>query len=318
MSFKITGTGSYVPERVVTNDEMSAIVDTSDEWIVQRTGVHTRHISETQSAADMAAYAARAALENAGIDSADLELIIAATVSSDDMCPGVAQMTQRLIGATCPAFDVSAACSGFIYLLDTAAGFIARGYRHVLVLGAERMSRIIDWNDRSTCVLFGDAAGALVLEPGDNYLDSILCAYGGDEVIKIPASPGNSPFWCGEKPLSPFARMDGPETFKFAVGEFVKNVETILERNGFVQEDVTWVIPHQANLRIIDSARRRLKDIADERFAVNIGEYGNTSAACIPLLIDELNRCGKLHTQDLLVLAAFGGGLTSGACLIRW
>ncbi len=318
MSFKITGTGSYVPERVVTNDEMSSIVDTSDEWIVQRTGVHTRHISETESAADMGAHAARAALENAGVRPEELDLIIAASVSSDDMCPGVAQMTQRFIGATCPAFDISAACSGFIYLLDTAAGFIARGYRHVLVIGAERMSRIIDWEDRSTCVLFGDAAGALVLEPGDNYLDSILCAYGGDEVIKIPASRGNSPFWKGELPPDPFALMDGPETFKFAVNEFIKDIDTVLKRNGFVQGDVSWVIPHQANLRIIDSARRRLKGIPEERFAVNIGEYGNTSAACIPLLLDELNRQGKLHENDLVILVAFGGGLTSGACLIRW
>jgi 3-oxoacyl-[acyl-carrier-protein] synthase III len=318
MSFKITGTGSYAPARIVTNDELGSIVDTSDEWIVPRTGVHERHISETESAGDMAAQAARAALEDAGISASDLDLIIAATVSADDMCPGAAQVAQQQLGATCPAFDINAACSGFIYLLETAAGFIARGYQHVLVIGAERMSRIVDWRDRSTCVLFGDAAGALVLEPGTGYLDSILCTYGGDDVIKIPAAQGNSPFWKGVELPEPYANMDGPETMRFAVGECVRNIETILERTGTAPDDLTWVIPHQANLRIIDGARRRLKGIPADRFAVNIDRYGNTSAACIPLLIDELNRAGKIGSGDLLMLTAFGGGLTSGACLIRW
>jgi len=317
MTFKITGTGSYVPDRVVTNDEMSTIVDTTDEWIVKRTGIHERRISVDESAGQMGARAAQAALENAGIAADELDLIIAASVSGDDMCPGVAQAAQGIIGATCPAFDVGSACSGFLYLLDTAAGFIARGYRKVLVIGAERMSRIMDWNDRSICVLFGDGAGALVLEPGTGYLDSILNTYGGDDVIKIPAAPGNSPFWKGPSP-APYIIMDGPKTMKFAVGEFVHNCEAILERNGLVQADVAWMLPHQANLRIIDAARRRLTGIPEERFAINIDHYGNTSAACAPMLIDELNRTGRLHEGDLLLLAAFGGGLSSAATLIRW
>lgn len=204
MSFKILGTGSYVPPRVVTNDELSTFLDTSDEWIVQRVGVKQRHVCETETAADLAYQAALKALENGNTSPEQLDMIICATVSAEDISPSIACVVQSKLGATCPAMDINAACSAFIYMLDTAAGFFARGrVKKLLVIGAERMSRLLDWTDRSTCVIFGDGAGALLLEAGDNYLASKLFAKGGDDVIKIPNFMGNSPFYKNEQ-IKPF------------------------------------------------------------------------------------------------------------------
>lgn len=317
MSFKVLGTGSFVPPRVVTNDELSTFLDTSDEWIVQRIGVKQRHVCTTETAADLAYEAALRALENGNTKPEELDMIICATVSGEDTCPSVACMVQNKLGATCPAMDINAACSAFIYMLDTAAGFFARGRaKKMLVIGAERMSRILDWEDKATCVIFGDGAGALLLGEGENYLASKLFAKGGDNVIKIPNTMGKSPFYENEQ-VKPYVYMQGQETFKFAVNAMCKDLKEVIEQAGLTQGDVTYVVPHQANVRIIDAAKSRL-DIPADRYCVNIDKYGNTSAASIPLVMDEINRAGKLKPGDILALTAFGGGLTSAACILKW
>jgi len=317
MSFRFLGTGSCVPERVVTNEELSRFVDTSDEWITQRVGVKTRHVCTEETAADLAAEAARRALENAAVESGELDLILCATVSGEDVCPSVGCMVQQAIGASCPAFDLNAACPAFLYLLETAAGFFARGYGKILVVGAERMSRIVDWTDRATCVIFGDGAGAAVLGRGDGYLSSKLATFGGDKVIKIPQHKGNSPFWQGGEEAHPYIHMNGQETYKFAVRALRRDLMDVIERAGLQQQDVDHVIPHQANYRIIHDARKRL-EIPPDRFRMNIDRVGNTSAASIPLLLDELNRGGMLQRGQILAMCAFGGGLSSAACIVRW
>ena len=317
MSIQVLGTGSYVPEKIVTNDDLSHMVDTSDEWIRQRVGVRERHISVNESAAEMGAKAAQRALEAAGISADELGLIVGATVSSDSGCPSMAATVQQQIGASCPAFDVNSACSGFLFALDTAAAFIARGgIRYALVLGAERLSRILDWTDRSTCVIFGDGAGAFVIAPGENYLASHLFTQGGESVLSIPLGKGNSPFY--EKDVLPLAvHMSGQETFKFAVRQIVSDLKLLAEQAGITPEQFDYIVPHQANIRIIDLAARRL-GVPMEKFVVNIERFGNTSSASVPLSFDELARSGKLKKGDLIALCAFGGGLSSAACLIRW
>ncbi|MEL4105698.1 beta-ketoacyl-ACP synthase III [Oscillospiraceae bacterium WX1] len=317
MSFKILGTGHYVPERVLTNDEMSTMVETSDEWIAQRVGIRERRVCTTETASELAFKAAEKALEMSGVKPEELDMILCATISADDASPSMACMVQNLLGASCPAMDISAACSGFIYMLDTAAGFFARGkVKKMLVVGAERLSRLVDWTDRNTCVIFADGAGAAVLGAGDNYLSSKLFAKGGDTVIKIPNYQGTSPFYQVEAP-SPYIKMNGQETFKFAVNAMAGDLAEVIESAGITQSDIAWVIPHQANLRIIDAAGRKL-DIPAERFAKNIEKYGNTSAASIPILIDELHRDGQFKNGDYIALCSFGGGLSSAACVIRW
>jgi len=317
MSIKFLGTGSYVPENVVTNDDLAKLVDTSDEWIVQRVGISQRHISTSETAADFAIKAAKNALENAGISADEIDLIVAATVSSDFACPTVAGSVQKAIGATCPAFDINSACSGFLFALDTVVSYIMRGgIRNALVIAAERMSRIVDWTDRSTCVIFGDGAGAVVVAPGEGYLASRLFTAGGDEVISIPNHAGNSPFFKGEE-KKPVVFMDGQETFKFAVSKMSDDVKYVVSQAGLTMDDVDHIVPHQANIRIIDFASKRLK-VPKDKFVVNIEKYGNTSAASVPMALDELNRSGKLKRGDKLVMTAFGGGLSGAACIIEW
>lgn len=317
MSFSILGTGMYVPEKVVTNDDLAKIVDTNDEWITKRVGVRRRHVCVHETAADLAFHAAEAALENAGVKPEELDLILAATVSGETVSPSVSCMVQNRLGADCPAFDLNAACSAFLFLLETAAGFFARGKaQKILVVGAERMSRILDWEDRSTCVIFGDGAGAAVLGAGGGYLDATMTVRGGDDVIKIPQFAGKSPFYEGEQE-SPYVQMQGQETFKFAVNAICKDIRALLERNGLTMEDVKYIVPHQANKRIIDFASAKLK-APQEKFFVNIEEYGNTSSASVPMALDELNRTGALEKGDLVILTAFGGGLAHASCLIRW
>ncbi|NCB31697.1 MAG: ketoacyl-ACP synthase III, partial [Clostridia bacterium] len=274
-------------------------------------------VCTTETAADLAYEAALRALENGNTKPEELDMIICASVSGEDICPSIACMVQSKLGATCPAMDINAACSAFIYMLDTAAGFFARGrVKKMLVIGSERMSRILDWTDKTTCVIFGDGAGALLLGEGDGYLTSKLFAKGGDNVIKIPNFMGTSPFYENEQ-IKPYVYMQGQETFKFAVNAMCKDLREVIEQAGLTPMDVTYVVPHQANVRIIDAAKSRL-GIPAERYCVNIDKYGNTSAASIPLVMDEINRAGKLKPGDILALAAFGGGLTSAACIIRW
>ncbi len=317
MSFEILGTGHYAPPRVVTNEELSTFLDTSDEWISRRVGVRQRRVCTTETAADLACRAALAALEMGRTDPGELDLILCATVSGDDVSPSMACTVQGRLGATCPAMDINAACSAFIYMLETAAGFFARGtVKKVLVVGAERMSRILDWEDRNTCVIFGDGAGALLLGPGEAYRSSKLYARGGDDVIKIPHFAGMSPFYENET-KKPYVHMNGQETFKFAVNAMCRDLAEVIGKAGLRERDVAWVVPHQANIRIIEAAKKRLA-IPPERFCSNIDRYGNTSAASIPILIDELNRSGKLGDGDYMALCSFGGGLSSAACIIRW
>ena len=317
MSFSVLGTGSFVPERVVGNDELSGLVDTSDEWIFQRVGVRERRVCTTETTAQMGCNAAVAALEQAGVEPGEIDMILCATVSADTSSPSAACVIQKMLGAVCPAMDVNAACSGFIYMLDTAAGFFARGrVRKMLVIGAERLSRLVDWSDRDTCVIFGDGAGAAVLGEGSNYLASKLHARGNDEVIRVPAFHGASPFYLNE-PEHPYIYMNGGETFKFAVGAMADDLNEVFKLAGVGAGQIARVIPHQANIRIIESAIRKTGVPAD-RFCANIAKYGNTSAASIPLLLDEVNREGKLKSGDYIALTSFGAGLSSAACVIRW
>ena len=305
-----------VPERIVKNDELANYVETNDEWIKQRVGIAERRVATTETCADMAEKAAKAALENAGVKPEELDLIIASTVSGDYASPSLSCLVQKRIGATCMAFDISAACSAFMFLLATAAGYFARGHKKVLLVSSEKLSKLVDWSDRSTCVIFGDGAGAAVLGEGDSYFDSVFNVTGDDEVIRIPTYAGNSPFSALE-PEKPVIHMAGQETFKYAVNAIVHDIKTLLERNSISPDEVKYVVPHQANKRIIDAASRRL-GIPYEKFVVDIDKYGNTSSASLPIALDELWRSGELKRGDLVVFTAFGGGLADAACLIRW
>lgn len=318
MSFRILGTGSFVPERIVTNDDLSQMVETSDEWITKRVGVKQRHVCTMETVTELGVEAARRALDSAGVRPEELDLIIAPTISADTISPGLGGMVQNRLGAHCPAFDMNVACPGFLFGLDVAAGFFVRkAVKKVLVVSAERMSGLLDWTDRSTCCIFGDGAGAAVLGEGDNYLASELHTKGGDDIISIPTWWNNSPFYEREMPKNK-VNMQGQETYKFAVTSMVNDIRSVMEKAGVTGEQVQAVIPHQANYRIINEARRRLPEIAPEKFFVNIEKYGNTSSASEPILLDEINRAGLLQPGDIVVLSAFGGGLSSASCVIRW
>ncbi len=317
MSFKIIGTGSYLPPKIVTNDDLAKTLDTSDEWITQRVGISERHISENESAGDMGYKAALKALEMSNTNPEGIDLIIAASITGDNICPTVAGTIQKLLGSNAIAFDINSACSGFLFALDTAAGFFERGkVKKALVIGSERMSKILDWNDRSTCVIFGDGAGAVVLSVGDGYIASKLSTKGDEDVIKIPSGINNSPFYEKETAIGKVF-MDGQETFKFAVNTITTEITDIAKENDISLDDIKYIVPHQANIRIIQYASKRLS-IPMEKFCVNIEKCGNTSAASIPIVLDELRRTKDLKEGDLIILSAFGGGLSSATTLIRW
>ncbi len=322
MEIKIIGTGSFVPEHAVTNDDLAAIVDTSDEWIRTRTGIRERRISEGEGTSRMAAEAAKRALENAGIKAEELDMILLGTSTPDCCFPSGACEVQAEIGAVnAAAYDLSAACSGFIFALNTAYSFLAAGlYRTILVIGADCLSKIVDWSDRSTCVLFGDGAGAAVVraEEGDGSRFHMLMGSDGQRGPVLACTSrtvGN--FLTGTKPQLGYMTMDGQEVFKFAVKKVPEIIEQVTEEAGVSLEDVRWFILHQANYRISESIAKRLK-VSMDRIPMNIESYGNTSAATVPVLLDEMNRQGKLKKGDLLVLAGFGGGLTWGATLFTW
>lgn len=318
MSFRILGTGSFLPQKVLTNDDLSHMVETSDEWITKRVGVKERRVCTTETNTDMGVAAALAALEDSGVKPEELDLIIGATISADTISPGLAGMVQNRIGATCPCFDMNAACPGFLFALEVADGFfVKKTVKKVLVVSAERMSGLIDWTDRSTCVIFGDGAGAAVLGEGDSYLASELHTAGGDDVISIPTWWNNSPFYEHELKQNK-VNMAGQETYKFAVSSMVRDIQSVMAKAGITGEQVKAVIPHQANYRIINEARRRLPEIAPEKFLINIQRCGNTSSASEPILLDEANRQGLLQPGDYVVLSAFGGGLSSAASVVRW
>ncbi len=317
MCFKILGTGSAHPEHTATNDDLSKVMDTSDEWITSHTGVKSRYVCTTETISDVAEAAGKAALENAGVKASELDGIICTTIRGDYFTPSLACVLQERLGARCPAFDMNAACTGFLYALDTAAGFFARGrVKKMLIVSCENMSKLLDWKDRTTCVLFGDGAGAVVLGEGDSLLSINISARGSRETMYIPNVNGNSPF--NKAPCPPTALFwHGHDVYRFAITQMTAELKKAVANAGLKEDDLTWVLPHQANLRIIDSLKKRF-DIPDERFLVNIQRYGNISSAAIPILMNEENRKGTFKRGDILGLVAFGGGLTSGACVIRW
>lgn len=317
MSFQILGTGSAYPACAKSNDDLAALVETSDEWISTRTGIRSRYVSTSETISDYAEEAARRALENAHTAPEDLDLIICATLRGDYITPSLACVIQKRLGATCPAFDLNAACTGFVYALDVALGYYERKrVKKVLIVAAEEMSKLLDWSDRATCVLFGDGAGAAVLGEGEGLLSIKLSASGNEEVLKISSAEGNSPF-AEKRDYSPYLLMNGREVYKFAVAAMCGDLEQVIAEAGLRQEEIDFVLPHQANMRIIETAKSRLS-IPPERYRCNMERYGNTSAASIPILLDELNHSGDLKSGNLLALSAFGGGLTTGACVIRW
>ena len=316
MSFRIIGTGSALPACRITNDDLSRLVDTNDEWITTRTGIRERPILTTESVTEIAVAAARNALENSGISPADLDYIICPTLGGDYMTPSLACVVQMELQANCPAVDVNGACSGFLYALDVADGVFARGKaRYVLVLAAERLSRILDWSDRSTCVLFGDAAAAVVLEAGDalHYLEVTAR---GNLCLASPFAPGSCPYTEPDT-RKPGLLMKNREVYTFAVSTICSSLKKAAEETGIPLEETDYFFLHQANLRIIETARKKL-GLPEEKFPVNIQKYGNTSSASIPLLLDEWNRAGKLKKGQHLVLCAFGAGLTTGLAALDW
>ena len=317
MSFNIIGTGSAYPECSKTNEELSKFIETSDEWITTRTGIKSRHISTSESMLDFCTKAGALALQNASTEAEELDLIICATIRGDTITPSLACMVQKELGAHCPAFDLNAACTGFIYALDVALGYFARKKaKKILVIAAEAMSKLVDWKDRSTCVLFGDGAGAVVLAEGDGLLSIKITASGSKDFLKIDSTAGNCPF-AEPSEHNPFLEMNGKEVYKFAVASMCGDLEEVIREAGLTQQNIDFVLPHQANSRIIETAKTKL-DIPAEKYRTNIARFGNTSSASIPILLDELNRAGELEEGNTLALSAFGGGLTTGACVIQW
>lgn len=324
-SVGIIGIGSYVPEKVLTNKDLEKMVETSDEWIVERTGIRERRIAESNVAtSDLAALAAEKALLNAGITADEIDLIIVATVTPDMLFPSTACLVQDKIKASkAAAFDLAAGCSGFVYGLVTGSQFIQTGlYKKILVIGAETLSKILDWSDRNTCVLFGDGAGAVVLgevPAGYGILGVDLGADGsGGDVLKVPA--GGSRIPATEVTVSErlhFLQMSGSDVFKFAIKVMGEAAVKALDNAGLSNSDVDCLIPHQANNRIIQSAAKRLK-LPMEKVMVNVDKYGNTSAASIPIAMDEALQNNKINKDDILVLVGFGAGLTWASCVIKW
>lgn len=319
MSFQILGTGSALPARSVSNEELSGFLDTSDEWIFSRTGIKSRRVCTTETLDDLAVDASRRALEAAGVDASELDLVICSTTTGDHLLPAQACAVAERLGANCAAFDVSGACAGFVLALDVADGFIERGRaRRVLVVAAEQMSRVLDWSDRATCVLFGDGAGAAVLGAGKKGNPLALSFLTSPDVaaLDVPGLVGTSPFAEAGRPASTLS-MDGRRVFRFAVAAICDAVEGVAEKAGVSVAEIDHLVLHQANERILAAAVKRL-GIDDSRVVRTLRETGNISSACIPLALDRLARAGSLKSGDLVALVGFGAGLDIGACLLRW
>ncbi len=325
----IIGTGSYMPERVMTNGELSKIVDTNDEWITSRTGIKERRIAaDDQATSDLAAEAARRAMAAAGVTAEEIQLIIVATVTPDMFFPSTACFVQKKIGAAnAVCFDVAAACSGFLYALQVARHFINTGNRATaLVIGAEKLSSLVNWQDRNTCVLFGDGAGAVVIRRAEEGVDApgrvLSTVMGSDgnlaDLLKVPGGASACPITPQNVTSRPNTiHMEGRETFKHAVTRMLEASQQALEMAGLKAEDVALVIPHQANARIISAIAERLH-LPPERVFMNLDKYGNTSAATIPVALDEANKGGRLKKGDVVLLVAFGGGFTWASSVMRW
>ena len=315
---RIVGTGAYLPAKVLTNQDLERMVDTSDEWIYARTGIRQRHIAaDDEQTSDLALAASCRALETAGIDAKDLDLVVVATTTPDMVFPSTACILQAKLGTrNCPAFDMQAVCSGFVYGLATADQFIRSGqYRNALVVGAEIYSRILDWSDRATCVLFGDGAGAVVLQksgtPG--IISSHLHADGTHvNMLSVPGTVSG-----GKVSGHPFVQMDGQSVFKFAVKVLDEVAQEALVANKVATGEIDWLIPHQANIRIIQATARKL-GIGMEKVIATVDRHANTSAASIPLALDEAVRDGRIRTGQRVLLEGVGGGFTWGAVLLQW
>lgn len=323
MKTRIAGTGHFLPKNVVTNDDLAKIMDTSDEWISSRTGIRERRLATEETTASMSAEAAKLALADAGISAQDIDLIILATVSADHMTPSTACEVQAAIGADkAVAFDVNAACSGFLFALQMADTYIKQGvYKHALIIGAETLSKIMDWNDRSTCVLFGDGAGAAVVCAAEDESQGLASLTLGSDGAKGMVLAGinrsnNNPYV--KTDIGPhYIHMDGQEVYKFAVTTVPASIEKVLDEAGLTCEDIKYFVLHQANIRILQSVSKRLK-VSMDKFPISLDHCGNMSAASVPVLLDEVNRKGMLKKGDKIVLAGFGGGLTWGACVVEW
>jgi len=318
---KITGTGGYLPEKVVTNQDLERMVDTTDQWIFERTGIRKRHVAEDgETTCDLAEQAARRAMEMAGRGPRDIDLIVVATTTPDQIFPSTAcLLQQRLQISGCAAFDVQAVCTGFIYALGVAEKFVRCGSsKCALVVGAETMSRILDWTDRQTCVLFGDGAGAVVLEASDEpgIISTHLHADGQyEELLRV--RNGVSKGYAMMQEGGAYLEMRGNEVFKMAVNTLGRIVDETLAHNHMKKSDVDWLIPHQANIRIIQATARKLK-MADDHVVVTVEDHGNTSAASVPLALDVAVRDGRIKRGETLLLEAFGGGFTWGSVLMKY
>lgn len=321
-NIEIAGVGAYLPSLVVTNDKLAEFVDTNDEWISERTGIRERRISQTEDTSDIASKAAMKALERSGIKAEEVDLIIVATISPDMFIPSVACLVQSKIGAEKAAcFDINVACSGFVYGLEIAKGMmLSMNYKNALVIGAEVLSKVMDWEDRSTCVLFGDGSGAAVLKKGNKngLIKSYLKAEGEKwESLTIGAADFNTPFSEEKVVKDRLIRMNGREIFKFATKIIAEGVKKILEDTDVSLDEIKYIIPHQANSRIISAAAKRL-GIDKDKFYINLDKVGNTSSASVPIALNEMYEKGMLQKGDKVILVAFGGGLTYGAALIEW
>ncbi len=324
-SVGIAGVGSYLPENVITNADLEKLVDTNDEWIVTRTGIKERRTAgEGVPVSDLCFVAAKRALEDAGVKAEDLDLILVATVTPDFLFPSTACIIQAKLGASkAAALDIEAGCSGFLYGLAVGSQFVATGmYENVLVIGAETLTKLVDFTDRATCVLFGDGAGAAVLRPeedGKGILSLVLGAQGeGGELLQVPAGGSRNPV--SEQTLRDgqhYIKMAGNDVFKFAVRTMGEAAVQSLEKAGLIPADVDVLVPHQANMRIIDAAVKRL-GIDPGKVIINLDRFGNMSAASIPVALDEAVKSGKIKNGDTVVMVAFGAGLTYGACTMKW
>ena len=315
---RIVGTGSYLPEKVLSNNDLEKMVETSDQWIQDRTGIKKRHIvADNETTTDLAFNAAERAIEAAGISNDDIDLIIVATTTPTRIFPSTAALVQQKLNISgCPAFDVQAVCTGFIYALTVADKFIKSGsVKNALVIGAESLSRIVDWTDRNTCVLFGDGAGAVVLQASEEagILSTHIHSDGNyNELLSVPTGPGSV-----ESELSPYIEMKGNDVFKVAVRTLSSIVDETLAANNLNKHDVDWLIPHQANIRIIQATAKKLS-MSMDHVVVTVDEHGNTSAASIPLALDTAVRDGRIQRGEMLLLEAFGGGFTWGSTLLKF
>lgn len=314
---KIIGTGSAYPKRTITNDHLAQLMDTSDAWIRERTGICTRQVITDETLEDLAAEAAQKALDDAGINTTELDYIICSNVVNEYVTPSVASLVEGKIGAMCPCVDLNAACTGFIYAIDYAEALLQTGRAtNILVMAAEEPTRMVDWNDRSTCVLFGDGAGAMVVTKGKGLKSIKVSSKSNTAVLHYKRKLEPTPFVTKEEKHIPLY-MAGQEVFKTAVTCSVGDLLDVLHEAGLGKDDITYYILHQANFRILDYIRHRF-GVDGDKIPMNVDKYGNTSSASIPLLLDELNRKDKLKKGDLLAFSAFGAGFTSGACIIEW